>query len=147
MTRVLVADDQALLRGTFRLLIDSDPELVTVGEAENGAEAVELARAERPDVVLMDVRMPEMDGVEATRQIFLPERAGRREHPVRVIVLTTFNLDDRAATAIRYGASGFLLKGTTPSMGISPNAGLRPTSPQAADGIRIEPPVSDPIEA
>jgi len=66
--------------------------------------------------VLMDIRMPEMDGVEATRQVFLPDRVGRREKPVRVIVLTTFNLDDRAATAIRYGASGFLLKGTTPVM-------------------------------
>ncbi len=69
-----------------------------------------------PDVVLMDIRMPEMDGVEATRQIFLPERVARRTKPVRVVVLTTFNLDDRAATAIRYGASGFLLKDTTPVM-------------------------------
>jgi len=66
--------------------------------------------------VLMDIRMPEMDGVEATRQIFLPERVSRRTTPVRIIVLTTFNLDDRAATAIRHGASGFLLKGTTPVM-------------------------------
>ncbi len=67
-------------------------------------------------MVLMDIRMPEMDGVEATRQIFSPERVARREQPVRVIVLTTFNLDDRAATAIRLGASGFLLKDTTPLM-------------------------------
>ena len=67
-----------------------------------------------PDVVLMDIRMPEMDGVEATRQIFPPERVARRGTPVRVVVLTTFNLDDRAATAIRHGASGFLLKDTTP---------------------------------
>lgn len=69
-----------------------------------------------PDVVLMDIRMPEMDGVEATRQIFSPDRVGRRSTPVRVVVLTTFNLDDRAATAIRHGASGFLLKDTTPVM-------------------------------
>jgi len=66
-------------------------------------------------VVLMDIRMPEMDGVEATRQVFAPDRAARRSQPVRVVVLTTFNLDDRAATAIRYGASGFLLKDTTPA--------------------------------
>ena len=79
-------------------------------------EAVRLVDELAPDVVLMDIRMPEMDGVEATRQIFLPDRVARRERPVRVVVLTTFNLDDRAATAIRHGASGFLLKGTTPAM-------------------------------
>jgi DNA-binding NarL/FixJ family response regulator len=108
MTRVLVADDQALLRGTFRLLIDSDPELVTVGEAENGAEAVELARAERPDVVLMDVRMPVMDGVEATRRICA-------ELTARVLVLTMFDLDSHVFGALRAGASGFLLKDTPPA--------------------------------
>jgi DNA-binding NarL/FixJ family response regulator len=85
-----------------------------VGSAADGLEAVRLVDDLEPDVVLMYIRMPEMDGVEATRQIFAPERVARRSKPVRVIVLTTFNLDDRAATAIRHGASGFLLKDTTP---------------------------------
>jgi len=114
--RVLLVDDQDLFREGVRVIIDAQEGLEVVGAAGDGVEAVRLVDDLAPDVVLMDVRMPEMDGVEATRQIFLPERAGRREHPVRVIVLTTFNLDDRAATAIRYGASGFLLKGTTPVM-------------------------------
>ena len=114
--RVLLVDDQDLFREGVRVIIDAQEGLEVVGAAGDGVEAVRLVDDLAPDVVLMDVRMPEMDGVEATRQIFLPERTGRREHPVRVIVLTTFNLDDRAATAIRYGASGFLLKGTTPVM-------------------------------
>jgi len=114
--RVLLVDDQDLFREGVRVIIDAQEGLEVVGAAGDGVAAVRLVDDLAPDVVLMDVRMPEMDGVEATRQIFLPERAGRREHPVRVIVLTTFNLDDRAATAIRYGASGFLLKGTTPVM-------------------------------
>ncbi|MFC0433058.1 response regulator transcription factor [Kutzneria buriramensis] len=108
MTSVLIADDQALLRGTFRLLIDSDPGLITVGEAENGAEAVALARAERPDVVLMDIRMPVLDGVEATRQICA-------ELDTRVLVLTMFDLDSHVFGALRAGASGFLLKDTPPA--------------------------------
>jgi len=87
-----------------------------VGSAGDGLDAIRLVDELEPDVVLMDVRMPEMDGVETTRQVFAPERVARRSRPVRVIVLTTFNLDDRAATAIRYGASGFLLKDTTPVM-------------------------------
>jgi DNA-binding NarL/FixJ family response regulator len=86
-----------------------------VGEAEDGREALRSVAELRPDVVLMDIRMPDVDGVEATRQIFAPDAAARRGRPVRVIVLTTFNLDDRAATAIRYGASGFLLKDTAPA--------------------------------
>jgi DNA-binding NarL/FixJ family response regulator len=114
--RVLLVDDQDLFREGVRVIVDAQEGLEVVGAAGDGLEAVRLVDDLGPDVVLMDVRMPEMDGVEATRQIFLPERAARRERPVRVIVLTTFNLDDRAATAIRYGASGFLLKGTTPVM-------------------------------
>jgi DNA-binding NarL/FixJ family response regulator len=113
---VLLVDDQDLFREGVRVIVDAQEGLEVVGAAGDGIEAVRLVDELSPDVVLMDVRMPEMDGVEATRQIFLPERAARRERPVRVIVLTTFNLDDRAATAIRYGASGFLLKGTTPVM-------------------------------
>jgi DNA-binding NarL/FixJ family response regulator len=114
--RVLLVDDQELFREGVRVIVDAQEGLEVVGSAGDGVEAVRLVDDLAPDVVLMDVRMPEMDGVEATRQIFLPERASRRERPVRVVVLTTFNLDDRAATAIRYGASGFLLKGTTPVM-------------------------------
>ena len=114
--KVLLVDDQDLFREGVRVIVDAQEGLEVVGAASDGIEAVRLVDELSPDVVLMDVRMPEMDGVEATRQIFLPERTARRERPVRVIVLTTFNLDDRAATAIRYGASGFLLKGTTPVM-------------------------------
>ncbi len=114
--RVLLVDDQELFREGVRVIVDAQEGLEVVGAAGDGVEAVRMVDELAPDVVLMDVRMPEMDGVEATRQLFLPERVSRRERPVRVIVLTTFNLDDRAATAIRYGASGFLLKGTTPVM-------------------------------
>jgi len=114
--RVLLVDDQDLFREGVRVIVDAQEGMVVVGSAADGHEAVRLVDELQPDVVLMDIRMPEMDGVEATRQVFLPDRVARRERPVRVIVLTTFNLDDRAATAIRYGASGFLLKGTTPVM-------------------------------
>jgi len=108
MTSVLVADDQALLRGSFRMLIDKDPDLVTVAEAENGEEAVELARRHRPDVVLMDIRMPVLDGVEATRRICA-------ELASKVLVLTMFDLDKYVFAALRAGASGFLLKDTPPA--------------------------------
>lgn len=108
--RVLVADDQALLRGSFRVLVDSDPGLEAVGEADTGAAAVELALRTRPDVVLMDVRMPEMDGIEATRTICsAPGLDG-----TRVLILTMFDLDDYVYAALRGGASGFLLKDTPP---------------------------------
>jgi DNA-binding NarL/FixJ family response regulator len=111
---VLLVDDQELFREGVRVIIDAQEGMRVVGAAGNGVEAIRLVEELRPDVVLMDLRMPQMDGVEASRQIFAPERAARRTKPVRVIVLTTFNLDDRAATAIRHGASGFLLKDTTP---------------------------------
>jgi DNA-binding NarL/FixJ family response regulator len=88
--------------------------MVVVGQAATGHAAVQLVERLQPDVVLMDIRMPQMDGVEATRQIFAPHSAAARTRPVRVVVLTTFNLDDQAARAIRYGASGFLLKDITP---------------------------------
>ncbi|WP_281270705.1 response regulator [Amycolatopsis palatopharyngis] len=107
--RVLIADDQALLRGSFRMLLESAPGLTVVGEAGNGAEAVELAVRERPDVVLMDVRMPEMDGIEATRRL-CAAAAGPR-----VLILTTFDLDSYVFAALRAGASGFLLKDTPPA--------------------------------
>jgi len=113
--RVLLVDDQALFRAGLAVIVGAQPDMDVVGQAADGLEAVRLVDELGPDVVLMDVRMPEMDGVEATRQIFAPDRAARRKAPLRVVVLTTFNLDDRAATAIRYGASGFLLKDTTPA--------------------------------
>ncbi|WP_335937465.1 response regulator transcription factor [Streptomyces sp. PTD5-9] len=108
--RVLLADDQALLRGTFRMLFDSTDDMETVGEASNGEEALELARAERPDVVLMDIRMPEMDGLEATRLISESEDLAA----VKVLILTTFEDDEHVAEALRAGASGFLGKGARP---------------------------------
>ncbi|GAA4913862.1 LuxR family two component transcriptional regulator [Stackebrandtia albiflava] len=106
--RVLIADDQALVRGSFRLLVDTAPRLVAVGEAENGVAAVEAALRELPDVVLMDIRMPEMDGIEATRRICAETDA------VKVLILTTFDLDSYVYEALRAGASGFLLKDTPP---------------------------------
>ncbi|MFC5665899.1 response regulator [Kitasatospora misakiensis] len=110
-TRVLVVDDQVLLRGSFRILVENEPGLTAVGEAGDGAEAVELARLHRPDVVLMDVRMPVMDGIEATRRICgSPEAAG-----VRVLILTTFDLDEYVYAALRAGAAGFLLKDSPPA--------------------------------
>ena len=104
--RVLLADDQPLLRQGFAMIIDAEADLSVVGEAEDGAHAVELAGGLRPDVVLMDVRMPGMDGIEATRRIVTEQTA------VRVIILTTFDLDEYAFAALRAGASGFLLKNT-----------------------------------
>ncbi|MEW2376582.1 response regulator transcription factor [Micromonospora sp. NPDC047812] len=111
MIRVLIADDQALLRGSFRLLVNSTPDFTTVGEAGTGVEAVALTAEHRPDVVLMDVRMPEMDGIEATRRICgHPATTG-----TRVVILTTFDLDEYVYGALRAGASGFLLKDTPPA--------------------------------
>jgi DNA-binding NarL/FixJ family response regulator len=102
--RVLLADDQAMVRSGLRLILETEDDIAVVAEAENGAEAVRLARRERPDVVLMDVRMPVMDGLEATRKV-TEEVEG-----ARVIVLTTFDLDDYVYGSLRNGASGFLLK-------------------------------------
>lgn len=114
--RVLLVDDQELFRAGVARIINAQDRLTVVGEAADGAEAVAAVDDLAPDVVLMDIRMPVLDGVEATRQIFAPARVAARATPVRVIVLTTFSLDDRAATAIRHGASGFLLKDATPRM-------------------------------
>ncbi len=114
--RVLLVDDQLLFRAGVAVIIDAQQDMAVVGAASDGAEALSLVDELEPDVVLMDIRMPGMDGVEATRQIFSADRSARRRRPVRVLVLTTFNLDRRVATAIRLGASGFLLKDTTPKM-------------------------------
>jgi DNA-binding NarL/FixJ family response regulator len=111
MTRVLLADDQALVRAGFRLLLQSADDLAVVGEASTGAEALELARQERPDVVLMDIRMPQMDGLEATRRIVGDvELSG-----VRVLILTTFEADEYVFEALRAGASGFVVKDIEPA--------------------------------
>ncbi|HVB06831.1 MAG TPA: response regulator transcription factor [Acidimicrobiales bacterium] len=108
---VLVVDDQALVRGAFTVLVNSAEDLVVVGEAADGAEAVRIAGERRPDVVLMDVRMSEMDGIEATRRIV--SAAGGET--TRVLILTTFDLDEYVYEALRAGASGFLLKDTPPA--------------------------------
>jgi len=108
--RVAVADDQAIIRSGLRVQISLAPDLEFVGEASNGEQAVAVARQQRPDVLLMDVRMPVLDGIDATRRIAGEEAT----QAVRVIVLTTFDLDDYVYRALRAGASGFLLKDTSP---------------------------------
>lgn len=111
MLKVLIADDQALVRAGFRVLIDTDDGLEVVGEAANGREATELVKQHQPDVVLMDIRMPDMDGIEATKAI-----VGDSEcEATKVLVLTTFDLDEYVFAALRAGASGFLLKDTDPA--------------------------------
>ena len=111
MIRVLLADDQALVRAGFRVLIESAPDIAPVGEAGDGEQAVAMALQERPDVVLMDIRMPVVDGIEATRRIGAdPRLAG-----CRVLVLTTFEADEYVFEALRAGASGFLLKDVEPA--------------------------------
>ncbi len=110
MIRVVVVDDQALVRAGFRVLVDSAPDFAVVGVAADGQEAVRVVRETCPDVVLMDIRMPEMDGIEATRQII----AAGGDGPTRVLILTTFELDEYVYEALKAGASGFLLKDTPP---------------------------------
>ncbi|MCU1406127.1 MAG: DNA-binding response regulator [Glaciihabitans sp.] len=108
-----LVDDQALFRAGIRMLVSSQPDLKFVGEASNGAEGITMAATARPDVILMDIRMPVMDGIDSTRAI-LAAADSRGEAPPRIIVLTTFDLDEAATRAIRGGASGFLLKDTDP---------------------------------
>ena len=111
MISVLVADDQALVRGGFTILLENDPGIDVVGEASTGRQAVELVARHHPDVVLMDIRMPDMDGIEATRHITDDPACAA----TRVLVLTTFDLDEYVFEALRAGASGFLLKDTQPT--------------------------------
>ncbi len=105
-TRVLIADDEAIVRAGLRLLVGTQPDITVVGEANDGAQAADLARQLRPDVVLMDIRMPVLDGIEATRRI--------SNEGIKVIILTTFDLDENLYLAVRAGASGFLLKTSAP---------------------------------
>jgi DNA-binding NarL/FixJ family response regulator len=114
MTRVLIADDQALVRAGFRMILEVQGDIEVVGEAEDGAEAVALARQLRPAVVLMDIRMPGVDGLEATRRILAADAPGAAD-PVRVLMLTTFDRDEYVYEALKAGAGGFLLKSAPPA--------------------------------
>ncbi len=117
--RVLIADDQALVRAGFRMILDAEDDIDVIGEASDGLEAVEQTKRLKPDVVLMDIRMPELDGIEATRRVL----ASGGDDPARVLMLTTFDLNEYVYDALRAGASGFLLKDVPPE--------------QLADGIRV----------
>jgi DNA-binding NarL/FixJ family response regulator len=111
-TRILIADDQDNVRGAFRIILDAQPDMTVIAEAADGVAALEQARHLRPDVVLADIRMPRLDGLEVTRMLAGPEAAD----PIRVIVVTTFDLDDYVHTALRNGACGFLLKRSSPTL-------------------------------
>ncbi len=110
--RVLLADDHAMVRSGFKLILEHEPDIEVVGEAANGVDAVRMARELRPDLVLMDIRMPELDGLEATRQLAGPGVTD----PIRVVIVTTFDLDEYVYNALRGGASGFLLKDAGPRL-------------------------------
>lgn len=110
--RVLLADDQAMVRAGFRMIIDSQPDLTVVGEADNGRTAVELARRLRPDVCLLDIRMPVLDGLAATRLLAGPDVS----EPLRVVIATTFDTDEHVEIALRHGAAGFILKDAGPQL-------------------------------
>jgi DNA-binding NarL/FixJ family response regulator len=110
--RVVVADDQKLVRAGFGMILGAQPDIEVVGEADDGAEAIRVVRAARPDVVLMDIRMPELDGLAATRELLSEGPEGR--HVPKILILTTFDVDDYVYEALAAGASGFLLKDTPP---------------------------------
>jgi DNA-binding NarL/FixJ family response regulator len=109
---VIIADDQHLIRAGLRMILDAQPDIAVIGEAANGREAVALARQLRPDVCLLDIRMPEMDGIEATRQLAGPDV----DDPIAIVIITTFDLDEYVHGALKAGARGFLLKDAGPSL-------------------------------
>jgi DNA-binding NarL/FixJ family response regulator len=116
-TRVLIADDQALVRAGFRMILEAQPDITVVGEAADGEAAVRLARRLKPDVILMDIRMPGLDGLEATRRLCdgaATDRAATGSQPPRIVILTTFDLDEYVYAALQAGAAGFLLKDVSP---------------------------------
>ncbi|SCK18286.1 two component transcriptional regulator, LuxR family [Streptomyces sp. WMMB 714] len=114
-TRVIIVDDQAMVRAGFAALLSAQPDIDVVGEAADGAQGVELCGRTHPDVVLMDVRMPEMDGLEAARRLLDPGTEAGTDHRPKVLMLTTFDVDDYVYEALRTGASGFLLKDAPPA--------------------------------
>jgi DNA-binding NarL/FixJ family response regulator len=123
MIRILIADDQALVRAGFKMILEAEDDLEIVGEATDGADAVDMVRKVKPDVVLMDIRMPELDGIEATRRIVAATENSDRAGGTKVLMLTTFDLNEYVYEALRAGASGFLLKDVPPE--------------QLAAGIRV----------
>ncbi len=146
--RVLLADDQSLIRAGFAMVINSQPDLTVVGEASDGEEAVAMTRALRPDVVLMDVRMPRRDGIAATADI------ARMGLPTHVVILTTFDLDEYVMAAIRAGASGFLLKDTSPEEMLSSirtvaagNAIIAPSATKRLISRLVREPLPDELAA
>ncbi|MFQ5557530.1 MAG: response regulator transcription factor, partial [Acidimicrobiales bacterium] len=110
--RVLIADDQEMVRAGLRMILESQPDIEVVAEAASGGEAVTLAEAARPDVCLLDIRMPDLDGIEATRRLAGPDRPD----PLAVVIITTFDLDEYVYGALRAGARGFLLKDASASL-------------------------------
>jgi DNA-binding NarL/FixJ family response regulator len=113
--RILIADDQRLVRAGFRLILEAQPDIDVVGEAADGLTTVDLATRHRPDVILMDIRMPRLDGLEATRRLVDPSSdSARAGDPPRIVILTTFDLDEYVYAALQAGASGFLLKDVSP---------------------------------
>ncbi len=112
MTRVLIADDQAMVRAGFRMILEAQDDIEVVDDVDNGTEAVQRARQTRPDVCLMDIRMPGIDGLQATRELSGPDVTD----PIKVVVVTTFDLDEYVAEALQNGASGFLLKDAGPAL-------------------------------